>query len=279
MRHIRPSMVQAWLRSRQEQAAPRYVRVILANLSSILGAAVEDGVIARNPCASKAVRAPAVEQQRIIPWTGDRVAAVIAAHPDRWRALPLLAAGCGLRQGEAFGMRVEDVDFLRQRVHVRQQVKLLAGSPTIAPPKGGKTRQVPLPEVVAFALAQHLRVRPAVGGLVFTSREGRPVNRNYFNRHVWKPALIAAGVEPTRNNGMHALRHFYASVQLEAGTSIRALAEYLGHADPGFTLRVYTHLMPTSENRARHAADNALTNALEAAPCVTSVSRGGVPDA
>jgi hypothetical protein len=58
-----------------------------------------------------------------------------------------------------------------------------------------------------------------------------------------------AGVEPTRENGMHALRHFNASVLLDAGESIRALAEYLGHADPGFTLRVYTHLMPSSEDR------------------------------
>lgn len=75
---------------------------------------------------------------------------------------------------------------------------------------------------------------------------------------MWKPALGAGGMEPTRENGMHALRHFYASVQLEAGTSIRALAEYLGHADPGFTLRVYTHLMPSSEDRARQAVDAAL---------------------
>jgi site-specific recombinase XerD len=78
---------------------------------------------------------------------------------------------------------------------------------------------------------------------------------------------------------MHALRHFYASVELEAGTSIRALAEYLGHSDPGFTLRVYTHLMPSSENRARQAVDNVLANALEAASCVTGVSRGGLTSA
>jgi integrase len=45
---------------------------------------------------------------------------------------------------------------------------------------------------------------------------------------------------------------------LEAGTSVRALAEYLGHHDPGFTLRTYTHLMPASEDRARQAIDQAL---------------------
>lgn len=57
---------------------------------------------------------------------------------------------------------------------------------------------------------------------------------------------------------MHALRHYYASVLLDAGESIRALADYLGHSDPGFTLRVYTHPMPSSEGRARRPIDAAL---------------------
>jgi hypothetical protein len=48
---------------------------------------------------------------------------------------------------------------------------------------------------------------------------------------------------------MHALRHFYASVLLDAGESIK----------PGFTLRTYTHLLPTSEQRTRQAVDRALT--------------------
>ncbi len=52
---------------------------------------------------------------------------------------------------------------------------------------------------------------------------------------------------------MHALRHFYASVLIDAGESVKAVAEYLGHADPGFTLRVYAHLFPSCEDRARAA--------------------------
>jgi integrase len=52
---------------------------------------------------------------------------------------------------------------------------------------------------------------------------------------------------------MHALRHFYASVLLDAGESVKALAKYLGHSDPGLTLRVYAHLMPTSKERTRKA--------------------------
>ena len=70
--------------------------------------------------------------------------------------------------------------------------------------------------------------------------------------------MIAAGVELKRENGCHALRHFYASTLLDSGESIKALSEYLGHADPGFTLRTYTHLMPTSAERTRNAIDETL---------------------
>lgn len=73
----------------------------------------------------------------------------------------------------------------------------------------------------------------------------------------WKPALRAAEVEPTRENGMHALRRHYASVLLHAGESIKAVSEYLGHADAGFTLRTYTHLTPESDQRTRNAVDQA----------------------
>jgi integrase len=68
---------------------------------------------------------------------------------------------------------------------------------------------------------------------------------------------------------MHALRHFYASALLAQGVSIKELAEYLGHSDPGFTLRTYTHLVPSSYQRARLAIDGVFgptsTDGLEAA--------------
>jgi integrase len=231
---------------------------MLANVSAILRAAVEDGLIARNPCASSAVRAPSVEQLKVTPWPHEHVDAVIVAHPEAYRAISVVAAGAGLRQGEVFGLRLEDVDFLGRKLHVRQQVKMLHGRPIIVPPKGRKTREVPLADVVATALSERVRLYPSgEDGLIFTTREHKPMNRGYYNPHIWKPALASAGIEPTRANGMHALRHYYASVLLDAGESIRALADYLGHSDPGFTLRVYTHLMPASDNRARRAIDTA----------------------
>ncbi len=270
---LRPSQLQAWLRGLQQVLAPRYVRVIFANLSAVLAAAVDDERIVRNPCRAASVKPPGVPSGKVVPWTPDQVLAVRDALPLRYGAMATLAAGCGLRQGEVFGLAVEDVDFLRGVVHVRRQVKLLGGRQVFAPPKGRKLRDVPLPQSVALELAAHLQAWPAVAvelpwqevtgppcavDLLLTTRERTALQRNYVNTKLWKPALKAAGVEPTRENGMHALRHFYASVLLDAGESIRALAEYLGHADPGFTLRVYTHLMPASEERTKRAVDRAL---------------------
>ncbi|MQM28579.1 tyrosine-type recombinase/integrase [Glycomyces sp. NEAU-7082] len=59
----------------------------------------------------------------------------------------------------------------------------------------------------------------------------------------------------TRKEGTHQLRHYYASITLAAGVSITELSEYLGHHDPAFTLRQYTHLLPNSFERAREAID------------------------
>jgi integrase len=54
---------------------------------------------------------------------------------------------------------------------------------------------------------------------------------------------------------MHVLRHTAASAWLAAGVDIRTVAEYLGHSDPGFTLKTYAHLMPGASDRARRAMD------------------------
>jgi len=152
-------------------------------------------------------------------------------------------------------------------------VKIVASSLVFAPPKGGKTRDVPMSNAVTLELSAHIaafpphRVTlpwqitdgvPTTAGLILVTREREALNRNYVNTYLWGPAVTKAGLERVRRNGMHALRHWYASVLLEAGVSIKALSEYLGHADPGFTLRTYTHLMPSSEEKAREAVDEAL---------------------
>ncbi|MEU3887259.1 tyrosine-type recombinase/integrase [Streptomyces sp. NPDC029041] len=277
---LRPIHIREWLRKLEDGGvAAAYQRVIFANLNAMLAAAVDDRLIPYNPCRSSSVRAPKPEARRIVPWSRERVLAVRSALPERYRAMVDLAGGCGLRQGEVLGLAVEDVDFVEGVVHVVRQVKLIAGRQVFALPKGGKSRTVPLPESVARALEAHTAqyplaaVRlpwrsvdgsPATASLFFRNAEGRPVIRNVFNEKAWRPALDKAGIPRGRENGMHALRHFYASVLLDAGESIKALSEYLGHHDPGFTLRTYTHLMPSSEKRTREAVNRAFEGGPDA---------------
>ncbi|WP_274913024.1 tyrosine-type recombinase/integrase [Streptomyces sp. WZ-12] len=271
MASFQPSHIRLWMRAMEDAGlSAAYRRGIFAHVSTVFTAAAEDRVIRENPCRARSVKAPRLDPRKVKPWTYERVSQVRDELPDRYAEMVEPAAGCGLRQGEVFGLAVEDVDFLGGVLHVQRQVKLLRGRPVYAPPKGGKVRDVPLPESVGFALAAHitryppqevtlpwktLDGAPVTATLIFYSPESLALNRNRFNDRVWRPALRAAGVPTGRDNGMHALRHFYASVLLDAGESIRALSEYLGHHDPGFTLRTYTHLMPASETRTRAAVD------------------------
>ncbi|QFQ98364.1 site-specific integrase [Streptomyces phaeolivaceus] len=259
-----------------------YARVIFSNVRAILSAAVEDGYLPRNPCNSRTVTLPEMGARRVVPWLPERVFAMRGALVERFRPMVDVGAGCGLRQGEILGLSVEELDFDNATVHVVQQLKLSLSTPVFAPPKGGKLRDVPLPNPVADGLKAHMKLFPPVditlpwmraGGppvtkrLIFTGPLGGHVWRTSLNEDHWKPALAKVGVIPTaksrehaaaREHGMHALRHFYASVLLDAGESIKAVSEYLGHSDPGLTLKVYAHLMPTSRDRARNALGKAL---------------------
>ncbi|GAA0190915.1 hypothetical protein GCM10008944_03740 [Cytobacillus oceanisediminis] len=256
--NIRAGDIQAWLRGLGDSLAASTVRLIFTTFSAVLSAALAEGILASNPARSAAVKLPRVAAKRIHPWSVERVEALIEAMPARYRLAAVLGAGCGLRQGEIFGLRADDVDTDRREIHVRQQVALINYRPTIVPPKYTRTRVVPAPAWVLDEIGDHrCRLDPLPNGLLLFGRERKPLNKNYFNTSVWRPALDRAGIPRDRSNGMHALRHTCASLWLEHGVSIKAVSEYLGHADAGFTLRTYTHVMPSSGERARLAMEDA----------------------
>lgn len=271
----RPSIIQAWLRGLQTKLSKNYIRVIFSNLSAILSAAVDDEKITSNPCRKKSVKAPSFAKTKVQPWPVERVMAIRAGLAPEYRETLDAGYGAGLRQGEALGLSPDDFDWLRRIIHVRRQVKIVRGTMMFALPKGGKERDVPLSEAVALHFAARLKTAPAVAVTLpwesadgkqvtvnlFFTRAGAAVHREHHNR-AWKAALHAAGVistrtEKARDKMFHQLRHAFASTALAGGVDIRALAEYLGHHDPGFTLRTYTHLMPSSRDRARVAIDDA----------------------
>jgi integrase len=266
----RPSLVQAWLRDMESAGLqPSTIKGIVGVAAAVFDAAMDDQMIGRNPVKARSVKAPAIVRKKVVPWTLARVEAVDELLPDRYAPMAILGAGCGHRQGEIFGIALDDVDFLGREVHVRRQVRLIEKQLVFSPPKGGKTRTVPLPEAVGLRLSAHIAAFPAVkvtlpwvkpGGkpvtaaLLFAGENGKVLHRCCFNR-VWRAALQGADVQICRENGMHALRHTAASAWLAAGVDVRTVAEYLGHSDPGFTLRTYTHLMPDAADRARRAMD------------------------
>ncbi|MER5399335.1 tyrosine-type recombinase/integrase [Streptomyces sp. NPDC002599] len=278
---FQPAHIRMWLRQMKDAGIPgTYAVHIYGNVRAVLSAAVDDGFLARNPCSAKSVRPPTTEAKRIVPWLPERVFGVRAMLPERYQAMTDVGAGCGLRQGEILGLTKEAIDIGAGTLHVVRQVKLIRGKPVFAPPKCDKERNVPLPGAVTDRLHAHigkyeptevtlpwktLDGPPVTCRLIFTGELGAVIRRGTFNDYVWKPALAAAGVIPereigerhqaAREYGMHALRHFYASVLLDAGENIKAISEYLGHADPALTLRVYAHLLPSSQDRARRAVD------------------------
>ncbi|MFI8306998.1 tyrosine-type recombinase/integrase [Streptomyces sp. NPDC085927] len=265
-----------------------YRRGILSELSSILEAAVDDKRLARNPMRAKSVRWPKASRERREAWslkTALRIRDVIS---PRNRIAVVLGLGCGLRQGEVFGLSPEDIDYARGVLHVRRQVQAISGKLYFTLPKGAKTRTVDMPSSVADELKRHAEMFPPVEvelpwekpgpdrptrkfSLVLTTRFSNAIAVNTWNTYTWKPALAEAGIIPLRakdakqwqweaapKDGFHVLRHTYASIMLEAGESVVTLARWLGHSSPAITLGYYAHFMPEAGSKGRTMIDGLL---------------------
>jgi integrase len=85
------------VRGLEEHLAPSTIEVVYSFLAGAFRAAVRDRLIVATPCVD--VRLPKREPQRVEPLATEQVEALITAMPDRYRALVVLAAGTGLRQG------------------------------------------------------------------------------------------------------------------------------------------------------------------------------------
>ncbi|MFJ4790739.1 tyrosine-type recombinase/integrase [Streptomyces sp. NPDC088794] len=282
LRDITPTVLRGYIATLVGDLSPRYSRQILSTLSNIFETAIDDKRLVRNPLRAKSVRWPKAPDDQREAWPLETALRVRDSMNPRYRIAAVIALGCGLRQGEVFGLSPEDVDFRRGLMRIRRQVQLLHGRLYFTLPKGGKTRVVDMPSSVASALAEYFMEYPAVevelpwGGpepdrerekfpLILTTTFGNAIRANIFNVDVWKPALAAAGVIPmrkrgerwkaSRKDGFHVLRHTYASVILEAGESVVTLARWLGHSSPTITLDFYAHFMPEAGGKGRGAID------------------------
>lgn len=90
--------------------------------------------------------------------------------------------------------------------------------------------------------------------MILHQPDGQPIGRNRFGC-LWRDARKAAGADHV---DFHDLRHTFASTLLSEGVSVRAVADWMGHASPMVTLNTYSHLMPVDEDRGRLVLDSAL---------------------
>jgi integrase len=240
--------------------APSTVGIVAQHLGQMFAAAVDDGLIVRNP--TYRARLPRVEGRKAEPVPLEVVERIRLELPDWLQVAVPLGVGAGLRQGEASGLTLDRVHFLRRTLRVdRQLVDRNVPAPILAPPKSDSSnRTIPLASFVAEALSEHAaRFSIEPGELVLRDPKGRMVTSDLFGE-AWRPACKAAGVPGLR---FHALRHTFASTLLSRGVSVKAVADWLGHASPVITLTTYAHLMPADEDVARSVLDAALAPGAE----------------
>ncbi|GGN51678.1 hypothetical protein GCM10012285_42030 [Streptomyces kronopolitis] len=221
LREIDASALRSFVAELLARVEGSTAEVIWNHLSSILDSAVDDKRLLRNPIkVHKSVKAPRRTEKKAKAWTRAVVDAVRFHLQDRYKFAVDVGLGLGLRQGEAFGLAEGDFGFEAGVVHVRRQLRWdIKGRPYFCLPKGGKTRDVPLPPNLAARAREHFRRfpstpctlpwrnpapptnalearqrKPITVQLVFTTSHGNRIYYRTWNDRSWKPALAAAGL-------------------------------------------------------------------------------------
>jgi integrase len=272
---VRTSDVQAWVgRMATAGLAASSVGTYFRVLAQVMRAAQRDRLVHESPCTG--VRLPRADRasSSLTLLTSEQVAALSNEVPRRYRALVVVSAGLGLRQGEACALTVDRVDFLRRKVTIdRQVVTPTNGSVCYFGPvkTPSSNRVVPLPHSVAEVLAVHIAEHTPKGGpgrLLFTTRGGA-----MLARQTWHGAFNAAAQRLGFEASSHDLRHHGASLLIAAGCSPRAVASFLGHKNAAETLNTYAHLWPNDEDRITAAIDAGLRGDVHGA-CTDGVAAG-----
>ena len=239
-----------------EGLAPATVRKIHAILASAYEIEVKRENVARNPC--RQVEAPRLPQADKTPLTADQAKMLLAAAAGRRNAARWsVGLACGLRQGEALGLRWSYVDLDQGALQVWYQLQRIKDRGLVfreIKERRRKTVQLP-PELAAVLRAHRVaqsRERLAAANvwedhdLVFAQENGRPIDPRADWRE-WSAILAQAGLP---HAGTHQMRHSAATIALGEGIALAVVQEMLGHSDIRIT-RGYTHVSsPLAEDAA-----------------------------
>jgi integrase len=253
--------VSAWVqRLTASGLAPATVRYAHRVFSMIMGHAVRDGRISRNP--ADGVRLPRVLREEPVFLNHAQVAALANAC-EPYGLLVRFLAYTGLRWGEMSALRVSRLDLQRRRVNVAVAFSEVRGQLIEGTPKSHHRRSVPLPRFLVDELAAHIDGK-AKDALVFTAPNGGPLRNTNFRPRFFTPAAESVGLTGLTP---HDLRHTAASLAVAAGANVKAVQRMLGHASAAMTLDVYAdlfeddldHVAERLDQAARHGADQMRT--------------------
>ena len=256
---VSPQHVQRMLNeARAGGLSARSVHHVRAVLRRALNQAVRWGLVARN--AAALVDSPRVTRYEIRAVGPEDARGILeAVRGDRLEALVTVALAVGLRQGEALGLRWQDLDLEAGQLTVRHALQRIDGALTLVEPKTVQSRRtIPLPTVAVASLKAHrlrqLEDRMAAGtrwsdrNLVFSSSVGTALDGVNVTRRMQR-LLLEAGLPRMR---FHDLRHACASLLLVQGVHPRVVMETLGHSQISLTMNTYSHVVPSLQ---RDAAD------------------------
>jgi integrase len=206
----------------------------------------ETQLIRRNPCRIKGAGSEAGAERPVS--TPAQVQALVAAMPERWQALVLLAVSCSLRWGELMALTRPDVDLRAGTVRVSRSLSDNRGRMTLGPPKSvaGK-RTVAIPEPVVPVLREHMRrfSESGAGGRVFVGAKGATLRRTNFQT-MWRRGVRKAGLP--EGFRFHDLRHTGNTWAADSGANLRELMDRMGHSSTRAAL-IYLHGSRSGDRR------------------------------
>ncbi|MEI6806158.1 MAG: site-specific integrase [Myxococcaceae bacterium] len=248
---LQPSILQnLYTNLEKKGASPRTREFVHAVMHKALKQALRLGYVQRNIC--DAVQKPRVPRKAMKCWSQEEANLFLSENSDdRFYALYVLALTTGLRQGELFGLKWEDVDFRGPSLAVRRTVIEISGILSTGEPKTAKGRRVVvLPEKVVIALKQHRERMLAEGhhtDWVFCDTKGGPLRKSNFRKNNFLRAVKRAKLPTIR---FHDLRHTAATILLSQGVHPKVVQERLGHAQIAMTLDIYSHVLPSMQHEA-----------------------------
>jgi integrase len=189
-------------------------------LRQVLGRAVAWELIEVNP-AKRGVNNPLRRRPEKRPFDSWAEIEAVAAQLGLLRGpMVVFAAATGLRPAELFALERRDLDRAGGVVYVR---RAFANGRVINTKTRRSTRAVPLQTIALEALD---RLPRSESPLLFPAPRGGYVELHSFRERYWRPAQMAAGIDPIRRP--YDLRHTYATFALRAGVSIFDLSRFMG---------------------------------------------------